>query len=160
MPNDNMFDFLPERFKKTVHYVAAAIIKRGNKYLVIERATPPYGYAFVTGHQERRESIEDTLKRETEEEVGLIIKDKHCIFLFRRKLENSRCYKEHPSDLHRIVAFLCEVEEGEPVRKPDEVKKILWLTKEQIESLKNQGKLENTWERLYSSLEEKLFKKE
>ena len=58
---------LPETPKVTVD----AIIRVGNRIVLIERKNPPLGYAFPGGFVDVGESCEEAVIREVKEEVGL-----------------------------------------------------------------------------------------
>lgn len=54
--------------------VDAIIVFPGKKILLIKRKNPPFGWALPGGFLEYNESLEECVKREVEEEVGLKVK--------------------------------------------------------------------------------------
>ena len=57
--------------KNKRHFVVDAVIKKENKYFMIDRQDFPFGWACVSGHIEKNETPEEALKREIKEEVNL-----------------------------------------------------------------------------------------
>ena len=49
---------------KPMHYSVGAIIKKDDKYLLLDRVKPPFGFASVAGHIDEGEDEITTLKRE------------------------------------------------------------------------------------------------
>jgi 8-oxo-dGTP pyrophosphatase MutT (NUDIX family) len=56
-----------------MHYSVGALIHQNGKYLLIDRAIPPFGWAGIAGHLDKNESPEQALIREVREESGLKI---------------------------------------------------------------------------------------
>jgi ADP-ribose pyrophosphatase YjhB (NUDIX family) len=54
--------------------VDAIIVFPGKRILLIRRKNPPFGWALPGGFLEYNESLEECVKREVEEEVGLKVK--------------------------------------------------------------------------------------
>jgi 8-oxo-dGTP diphosphatase len=115
--------------------VEGAIIKDG-KWLVIERSAKEEhagGLLSLVGgtvenEENSRDLLENTLKREIFEEVGVVIKDDV------RFVGNSTFTIEGGREVLDNV-FLCEIETGEPfVKSPDEVEAVHWMTSEEIYS--------------------------
>ena len=111
-----------------------AAIKRDQKWLIIQRGLKEEHAAgtlsLVGGKVDQdgfiQDVLEETLKREVEEEIGVT-------------LTNSLQYVHSTSfitadDIHVVdIVFRCEIEAGEPYRKsPDEIENIDWLTAEEI----------------------------
>lgn len=59
-----------------MHYSVGALIQQDDKYLLINRAMPPLGFAGVAGHIDEDETSEEAVVRELMEEVGLHVVDK------------------------------------------------------------------------------------
>ena len=104
---------------KLMHYSVGAIIKKDDKYLLIDRVKVPLGFAGVAGHIDENEKIEDSLKREVREECGLNV----IIFklLFEEELSLEECSRGILT--HYWYVYECEVE-GDIKIKEDEVKSI------------------------------------
>jgi len=133
---------------KTIHYASGAIIKKGNKFLMIKRGLPPPGYAFIAGHVEKNETPSKALAREVKEEVNLkVISKKFLLKKFITQKQNCVLGTKH----HYYYVYDCKVS-GKI--KPDivEVKKIKFLSKGEIKKLYKQDKLEYAWKILLKEL--------
>ncbi len=126
-----------------MHYSVGAIIKKDNKYLLIERAVPPLGFAGIAGHIDEGESALQALKREIKEEGG--IDAKNCELLFEEELDWNWCSKG--VNAHYWHLFKCDVL-GELTRSERETKSINWYSGEEIKELK----LEPAWEYWFKKL--------
>lgn len=121
--------------KGIVHFSVGAIIKKGDRILLIDRAVPPLGFACPAGHVEHKEKFEDALLREVKEEIGLQVFGYKL--LLEETLYGNDCNKG--ADNHHWIVFECEVRGDE--RKNREVKTIGYYSKEEIIKLK----LEPSW---------------
>jgi NADH pyrophosphatase NudC (nudix superfamily) len=126
-----------------MHYSVGALIKKDNRYLLIDRVKPPYGYAGIAGHIDKGESAEDAIVREVREESGLEVKT--LKLLKEQELEWNWCSKG--VDAHYWYLFECEVE-GEIVKNTKETKKIGWFYTSELKTLK----LEEVWEYWFKEL--------
>jgi len=100
---------------------AGAIIRnKEGKFLVIKGKTGFWG--FPKGHIEADEKIEDTVKREVKEEVGLNIKLSAISKSIEYLMEKGR---------KRNTLFLAEAK-TEKITPNEEVKDYKWLTKEEV----------------------------
>lgn len=113
---------------KTIHVTAAVIIK-DNKILCVQRSENKYDYIskkweFPGGKVEEKESIEETIVREIEEELNLKI-----------KVNNLLMQVDHQYPDFRILmdTFICEIEKG--VLKLHEHLDFKWLEKNELVSL-------------------------
>ena len=127
-----------------MHYSAGAVIEQDGKYLLIDRAIQPFGFAGIAGHVDEGEAPEESLVREVEEESGLEAKE--CELLFEEELDWNWCSKGVQS--HYWYLFRCTVS-GEIKQNIKETKSIGWYTKEEIQNLK----LEPVWEYWFKKLE-------
>ena len=90
---------------ETIHFTVGALIKKKNKYLLIERAMAPYGHACVAGHINKGESKEEALLREVKEETKLKVKEFELVA--EEILETNWCNKG--ATIHHWYIFLCDV---------------------------------------------------
>lgn len=122
---------------RPMHYSVGAVIKKDGKYLLIDRAVEPFGFAGPAGHVEEGESEVKAMVREIEEEVGLkIIRYK---LLFEEEVGWNWCSKG--IKVHYWYLFECDVG-GEMKRSFRETKAAEWYPEEKIRELK----LEPVWE--------------
>lgn len=128
---------------KPMHYSVGALIHKDDKYLLIDRAIPPFGFAGVAGHIDEDENPEQALAREVEEEIGLKIKSKKL--LFEENLDWNWCSKG--IDNHYWYLFECEVI-GEIKRSERETKSVGWYNADEIRELT----LEPVWEYWFKKL--------
>jgi len=126
---------------RQMHYATGAVIKRSGKYLLIDRAIPPFGFACPAGHIDEGETPKQALVREVEEEVGLKIEKFEKIS--EEELNWNRC--SLGTDTHYWYLFSCEVS-GEVKRSRGETKSAGWFSVEEIKKLKSEKKLEPVWE--------------
>jgi ADP-ribose pyrophosphatase YjhB (NUDIX family) len=126
-----------------MHYSVGALIQREGKYLLIDRTTPPFGFAGVAGHVDQDESPTQALPREIQEEVGLTLEESKL--LFEEELDWNQCSKG--VGVHYWYLFSCEVI-GEVKRSDTETKSAQWYTKEEIAALQ----LEPVWEYWFKKL--------
>jgi ADP-ribose pyrophosphatase YjhB (NUDIX family) len=131
------------KFNKLMHYTVAAIIKKNNKYLLINRRFYPLGFAGVGGHIDKGENPITALKREVKEESGFeVIKSK---LIFEEEIDKNRCIMGIKT--HYWYLFNCEVK-GKLKRNKLEEKSIGWYSVEEIKKLE----LEPVWEYLFKKL--------
>lgn len=126
-----------------MHYSVGALIKKDNKYLLIDRATPPFGFAGPAGHINEGEDVAEALKRETKEETGLKIED--CKLLFEEELDWNWC--SAGIQVHYWYLYECKAA-GKFSRDVRETKSIGWYSVEEIKKLK----LEPVWRYWFEKL--------
>lgn len=126
-----------------MHYSVGAAIKKDGKYLLIDRANPPFGFAGVAGHIDEGEDKIQTLEREVKEESGLKVESYKL--LFEQELDWNWCGKGANS--HYWYLFDCKVS-GELKRNYIETKSIRWYTPDEIKGLT----LEPVWEYWFKKL--------
>lgn len=114
--------------KKTIKVVAAVIENEQGEVLCALRSPEmdlPNLWEFPGGKVEKDEDIYSALKREIEEEL-------HC------KIETIDLYNDHTHEYENfiinLIAIKSRVIEGNPI--PTEHSKLIWLRKENLESLK------------------------
>lgn len=128
---------------ETMHFSAGALIEHNGKYLLIERAMPPLGFAGVAGHVDDRESEQEAVVREIREEVGL--DGANTRLLFEEELDWNWCNKGVKS--HYWYLFECKIS-GEVTRNKRETKSSGWYSKDDIKKLQ----LEPVWEYWFKKL--------
>ena len=122
---------------KMMHYTVGAIIKKDDKYLLIDRVKPPLGFAGIAGHIDEGENEIQALKREIEEESGLEVDNYNL--LFEEKIDWNECSRG--IGVHYWYLFECNVS-GEIKQNHIETKSIGWYSVDEIKKLK----LEPAWE--------------
>ncbi len=136
-----------DKVKKNKHFSVGALIKSKNKYLIINRNLYPAGYAGIAGHVMKNEYSLKALHREVKEETGLdITKSK---LLFHEIIKGNECRTGF--HLHEWKLYKCECK-GKVKLCKREVKSIKYLTKEQINKLYKERKLEPVWEHWFKKL--------
>ena len=128
---------------KPMHFSVGALIERGGKYLLIDRAVPPFGFAGVAGHVDQGEDEKQAVIREVKEEVGLTVRDPQLIL--EEELDGNWCSKGITS--HYWYIFRCPVA-GDIHRSTGETKSAGWYAKEDIKTLT----LEPAWEYWFKKL--------
>ncbi|MFH1054047.1 MAG: NUDIX domain-containing protein [Candidatus Woesearchaeota archaeon] len=128
---------------KEMHYSVSAVIKKNGKYLLIDRAIPPYGFAGIAGHIDIGEEPEQALEREIKEESGLDLVS--CSLISEEEIDGNWC--NMGIKVHHHYLFQCEVK-GVFKENPREVKSIGWFTKEEIKKIK----LEPVWKYFFEKL--------
>ena len=123
---------------RTMHYSVGAVIKRGEKYLLLDRLKVPLGWAGIAGHVDEGEEALDALLREVPEECGLQVVGTP-VLLLATEAENT-CSRGIP--LHAWQVFQVEIEEGEPRIEDGKAKGQGWFTAAEIQGLE----LEPIWE--------------
>lgn len=113
-----------------MHFSVGALIERNGKYLLIERAKPPLGFAVVAGHVDEGESPEAALAREVKEESGLDLESSSLIL--EGELDDT-C--RHNITVHYWYLYKCTTK-GEITANEKETLSIGWYTKEEMQGLK------------------------
>lgn len=121
---------------KIMHYSVGAIIEKYGKYLLIDRAFAPFGFACVAGHVDSGERVEEALHREVLEEVGLEVL--HSDLIFEGELEDNLCILG--VDVHYWHVFTCKVK-GKIHVNTNEAKGFGWYAPGEIKEMD----LEYSW---------------
>jgi 8-oxo-dGTP pyrophosphatase MutT (NUDIX family) len=116
---------------KEMHYSVGIFLKKDNKYLLIDRKKFPFGYSVSAGHVDEGETPEQTLIRETKEELGLDVKNYKLIW--EGELDFDTCRRG--ISCHYFYLFEIEAE-GEVKIEEDEIKGYGWFNKEEARKLK------------------------
>ncbi len=107
----------------------AAIIKKGNKFILEKRLKAPYKNYWVLpgGHVSNSESPLETIKRETKEEIGIKINPKYLTSMEERI----------PSINWKAELYLFKTSTiQEPNPDKFEVSQVRWFSKKEIDNLK------------------------
>ena len=124
---------------EAVHYSAGAFIRNDKgEYLLIDRLKKPFGFACPAGHVDEGENAYEAIRREVEEETGLVVKSLIKLNYDGFDLPQETCSRGvsiHQWSIFNVVA------EGTLIFKADEVKSIGWYSVEQIKELP----LEKVW---------------
>lgn len=124
--HDERAIFCPECKRKIYPRILPAVIvgvTDGDRMILTKYADRPLSFfALVAGFNEIGESLEDTVRREVMEEVGL-------------KVKNIRYYKSQPWGIvdDILAGFYCDVD-GDPTIRLDrqELKEAIWVKREEI----------------------------
>jgi nucleoside triphosphatase len=114
----------------TYHLSAGALIRKGNKFLLLKRRSFPFGFDFPAGHVEYNETPLDAVKREVMEETGLKITDTDLIF--EGEMRGNKC--KYGADNHVWFFYNCNYEPGVPFLN-SESESLGWYSKEEAEKL-------------------------
>jgi 8-oxo-dGTP diphosphatase len=115
--------------KKLVKVVAAIIENESNEILCALRSPEmsiPNMWEFPGGKVEKNEDIYSALVREIDEELACKIETTNEIF-------NDNTH-EYETFIINLISIRCKVVEGTPT--PSEHSKLIWLKRENLESLK------------------------
>jgi len=125
-----------------MHYSVGAIIKKGKKILMFDRAYYPFGYACVAGHVKENETYASAIKREIKEETGLeVIKLKK---LLEEDVANNPCSRGVKA--HHWVVYEAKCKGS--LKPGEETNKLRYYSLEEIKHLK----LEPVWEHFFRKL--------
>jgi ADP-ribose pyrophosphatase YjhB (NUDIX family) len=123
--------------KKCDHKSVGMLVWDKDKLLLIERAVFPFGFSIPAGHVDDDLTFEDAAKRELKEEVGLDATKLELILDVRKE---NICRREdgtwHHWNLYKVDAT------GKISRSLDETKSTGWFTREEIQKLDNENRLE------------------
>ncbi len=129
---------------KPRHYVVGFIIKRGEKYLLMERKNFPYGFASSAGHIDEGENVMMALNRELKEETELeIVKSEE---VFNEIISLNPCRYDGTYD-HMTYIYTVETK-GELKVDESEFKSFGWYSKDEIFKLN----LEPMWQVIFCKL--------
>jgi len=128
---------------KLMHYSVGAVIKKGNKYLLIERRFFPYGFAGIAGHLDIHENVVDAIVREVREESGLKVTSHKLII--EEEVYPNKCVVG--INVHYWYVFDCKVS-GKIKENFLETKSVGWYSADKIKKLK----LEKIWRYWFKKL--------
>lgn len=130
-----------------MHRSVAAIIRKDEKILMLDRINFPFGWACPAGHVEENEDPENAMVREVKEEVG--INAKKYKLLLHEFVEWNECKKGvrgHDFFVYEILDW-----DGK-IKGNFESKGLKWISKNEIENMQ----LEPVWDYFIKKLN--LFK--
>ena len=138
-----MISFKKTRYKGlSKHFTSAAIIKKGDKYLLIDRRKKPFGWAPLAGHVDQGESAREALDREIKEEGNLKISSARLLL---RETVNFGCRRI--GSYHEVNVYLCKVS-GKLKLQREEIKRACWFSVKEMRKLK----IEPLWKYLFKRL--------
>jgi len=116
--------------------VAACLIKKDDKYLLVQEAQPKaYGlWNLPAGHVDKGESIHDAAVREAKEETG------YDVELIK---EIAVLHEEAISAVKHV--FSADIAGGEILQKNDEILDVKWLTFDEIKTINDNDKIRRPW---------------
>ncbi len=126
-----------------MHYSVGTVIKKDGKFLLIDRANEPFGYAGVAGHLRENENPENAIRQHVKEEVNLEVVESKLLYV--EELSNNRCHRGIIP--HYWYLFECEAK-GDPKPFILEAKSAGWFTPEEMKEIK----FEPAWEYWFKKL--------
>lgn len=126
-----------------MHYSAGAVVERDGKFLLIDRASPPFGFAAPAGHVDEEESPVEAVAREVREETGLAVVRSEVVG--EGLVAWNVCSKGVRG--HYWYVFRCDVE-GELRRSERETKSAGWYARDVLKGLR----WEPVWEYWFRKL--------
>jgi 8-oxo-dGTP diphosphatase len=127
--NNDLEYYLEAMMKKLVKVVAAIIENEQNEILCALRSPQmsiPNKWEFPGGKVEENEDIFSALKREISEELD-------CKIETHNEIYNDNTH-EYETFIINLISIKCKVVESTPI--PNEHSKLIWLKKENLNSLK------------------------
>ncbi|MDR2084171.1 MAG: NAD(+) diphosphatase [Bacteroidales bacterium] len=122
-----------------INPVLIVAVTNGEKLLLAKNTNTAYkNYGLISGFMEVGETLEDTVKREVKEEVGLTVK-------------NIRYYKSQPWAFSEsvLIGFFAEVEgSDEPFLDGNELTEAKWFSREELPAFDSRFSL--TWDMIES----------
>ena len=134
--------------KNEVKVSVAAVIKKGNKYLLVKQGKGEHHeglWAFPGGQVESNETLDYAVKRETKEETTLDVSVEN--FLCAQILKNN-----HPMEFKQytyviILFYNCKAVKGNALPGSD-VEKCIWVTLEEMKNYKMRPTMYNVIKKL------------
>ncbi|MBI2625109.1 MAG: NUDIX hydrolase [Candidatus Nealsonbacteria bacterium] len=122
---------------------AGIVVNKEGKILLIDRAIFPFGWACPAGHIDEGELPEETVRRELEEETGLVVNSSKLVF--EEKMVPNQCSRG--TGFHDWYVFEGDVS-GDLRIAEREVKNVGWFEIKEIKGLT----LEPIWEKWFKKL--------
>jgi len=110
--------------------VVCALIERDGKLFVAKRADTkaswPGRYEIVGGHVDPGESLEEALRRELREEIGVEVEIGRIVDAFTYHSGDENVFKVE-------ICYLCHLPKGiEPTLNPEDHSEARWITEEEL----------------------------
>lgn len=121
-----------------LHIVAVTAVIRNpeGKYLILKRADRevafPGHYCFPGGKVEGDDTVEETLKKEIEEEAGLKMKPGKILL-------KDTSFIRPDGQTAKVFSYLCDVEDASRVSINDDFTEYRWVTPDEIAALPHVG---------------------
>lgn len=126
-----------------LHYSVGAVIESKGKYLLIDRALPPYGWAGIAGHLGEGEEPDRGIIRKVKEESGLEVITKKL--LFTEEIPWNTCKEGINRHIWRV--YECKIK-GEVNIDKQGAKSYGWISSSYLPMLR----LEPVWEYWFKKL--------
>ncbi len=110
------------------HIGIVAVVVRNNKILLTLRRTYPFGLELPGGHVEYGETLEEALRREVFEEVGIKVSGQTLLV----QIEQPVSYCRYGSDIEEWTLFSVEYSDGEPFVNNSESEAVRWVDVDRI----------------------------
>jgi 8-oxo-dGTP pyrophosphatase MutT (NUDIX family) len=123
-------EYLPSGEPK--HFSVGALIRDGDRFLIIKRRVWPYTHGLPAGHVDNGESFELTLPREVREELG-VTPTAFTLLAHEPDLVGDKCRKG--ADIHDWKLFACEVPIEGIINNSDEAERLLWVSRQEADAL-------------------------
>lgn len=114
------------------HFSVGALIRDGEKFLIIKRRVWPYKYGVPAGHVDEGEGREEALVREVGEELG-VTPSRVEMLAHEPHLVGDKCRKG--ADVHDWTLFGCAVDNSAIVNNSDEAERLLWVSSQEANNL-------------------------
>ncbi len=135
---------IAKRQGREIHFSAGAVIRRGDKLLLIDRVKPPFGLAGPAGHVDEGEDPEAAIRREVQEETGLTVTG--AKLLFDEFVDWNECSKGVTG--HHWYVYECQTK-GDIKLADAEASGFDWYGAEDLRDIE----LEPVWEYWFEKME-------
>lgn len=123
---------------REMHYSVGIMVKYNGKYLLLDRANPPFGYAGPAGHVDKEEDPHAAALRELYEETGIELKKLELID--EEEVLWNYCHSGMTG--HYWYLYKAELDSKIDVMGDREAKSLDWFSPEEIKKLE----LEPVWQ--------------
>ncbi len=122
---------------REMHYSAGIIVECNGRYLLLDRISPPPGFACPAGHIDEGEDPREACLRELREETGIVSSD--IEFICEEEIPWNYCKS---AEAHYWYLYKASVESESVVLEKEGAKSIGWYSAEEMKGLN----LEKVWE--------------